>query len=278
MQQPPHQQRGNQVAGNIGNLIAPLLVGGLLHVMGWRSVLLVLGAPFIIPGILCFLVKETADPVPVETRKRDRFGLQEYKAVFKDRNSLVLSLTMMAGAGGRGGGVLQTYLTVLLVDRFGISVSLAALYFAAFTCGGMFGPLAMGWFSDRTSPLLASRLNLIFSSFCLVAILAPAVPGIPLAVYIFLSGFFIGSRNSLLQTLLLRCGTQDVRIDTQLSLYFTIGAISGPVWTILVGVLVDQFGMATAIWTMAISYLAAMIILSFIRLDQSPKNQPASIR
>jgi len=39
-------------------------------------------------------------------------------------------------------------LTVLLVDRFGISVSLAALFFAAFTCGGMFGPLVMGWFRD----------------------------------------------------------------------------------------------------------------------------------
>jgi predicted MFS family arabinose efflux permease len=141
----------------------------------------------------------------------------------------------------------------------------------------MFGPLAMGWFSDRTSPLLTTRLNLIFSSFCIVSILIPAAPGIPLAVFIFLSGFFIGSRNALLQTLLIQCGTQGVRIDTQLSLYFTIGAISGPFWTILVGVLVDQFGMATAIWTMAISYVVAMIVLSFIRLDQSSdKNKQAS--
>jgi hypothetical protein len=44
-----------------------------------------------------------------------------------------------------------------------------------------------------------------------------------------------------------------------------------------VGVLVDQFGMATAIWTMAISYVVAMIVLSFIRLDQSSdKNKQAS--
>jgi MFS family permease len=264
-------------AGNIGSLVAPLLVGGLLHVMGWRSVLFILGAPFIITSILCFSVKETVEPVPIETKKRDRFGLQEYKAVFKDRNALILSLTMMAGAGGRGGGVIQTYLTVLLVDRFGISVSLAALLFAAFTLGGMFGPLVMGWFSDRTSPLLATRLNLIFSSLSIVSILAPAVPGILLAVFIFLSGFFIGSRNTLLQTLLIQCGAQDARIDTQLSLYYTIGAISGPFWTILVGVLVDQFGMDTAIWTMSVSYVVSMIILSFIRLDQSPdKNKEAS--
>lgn len=254
-------------AGNIGNLIAPLMVGGLLHVLGWRSVLFILGIPFIITGILCFSVRETIDPVPIKTKKQDRFGFQEYKAVFRDRNSLVLSLTMMAGAGGRGGGVIQTYLTVLLVDRFGMSVSVAALFFAAYTCGAMFGPLVLGWFSDRTSPLLAARLNLVFSSLSLVSILSPTAPGILLAVFIFLSGFFVGSRNALLQTLLIQCGTQDARIDTQLSLYYTIGAISGPVWTILVGVLVDRFGMGTAIWTMAVSYMVAMVILRFIRLD-----------
>ena len=67
---------------------------------------------------------------------------------------------MMVGAGGRASGVIQSYLAVLLVDRFGIFASLAAVLFAAFTLGGMFGPLAMGWFSDRTSSLLATRLNL----------------------------------------------------------------------------------------------------------------------
>jgi len=257
-------------AGNIGSLIAPLLVGALLHVMGWRSVLFVLGAPFIITSILCFSVKEP--PLQLERatdgQKHDRFGFREYKAVFQDRNSLILSLTMMAGAGGRGTGVIQSYLAVLLVDRFGISASFAAVIFTAYTLGGMFGPLIMGWFSDRTSPLAATRFNLIFSAVFLVSILYPATPGIGLGLCVFFSGFFIGSRNSLLQTLLIQSGSKEARIDTQLSLYFTIGAVSGPVWTILTGVLLEHFGMSAAIWTMAASYFFAMLILNFIRLDK----------
>ena len=258
-----------QTAGNIGNLIAPLLVGALLHVLGWRSVVFILGVPFIIASILCFSVKEPPLQVVSETgsKKRDRFGLQEYKALFQDRNSLILALTMMVGAGGRGGGVIKAYLAVLLVDRFGISVSFAAVLFAAYTFGGALGPLTMGWFSDRTSPLLATRLNLLFSAVFIALILAPAVPGFHLAVFVFLAGFFIGSRTTLLQTLLIQSSTQDARIDTQLSLYFTIGAISGPVWTILIGVLVDQLGMNVAISTMAASYVLGMIILSLIRID-----------
>jgi len=90
-----------------------------------------------------------------------------------------------------------------------------------------------------------------------------------LAVYVFLAGFFIASRSTLLQTLLIQSGTQEARIDTQLSLYFTIGAVSGPVWTLLIGLLVDRFGMGVAISTMAVSYLLGMVILSFIRREDS---------
>ena len=45
-----------------------------------------------------------------------------------------------------------------------------------------------------------------------------------------------------MQTLLIQSSTQDARIDTQLSLYFTIGAVSGPVWTLL------YLAMALAAW------------------------------
>lgn len=256
--------------GNIGNLIAPLLVGALLSVMEWRYVVLILGTPFLITSILCFSVKEPSQQVNIQTKSKttDRFGFQEYKAVLRDRNSLFLSLTMMLGAGGRGGGVIQTYLTVLLVDRFGISVSFAAILFAVHTFGGMFGPLAMGWFSDRTSPVLATRLNLMFSAIFIVMILAPTTPGLLLFTAVFFTGFFVGSRNSLLQTLLIYCGTQDARVETQLSLYHTIGALSGPFWTLLTGVLVDRFGLSPAIWTMAASYMFGIATLSFIRLDR----------
>jgi len=42
-----------QTAGNVGSLIAPLVVGALLHFMGWRSVILIL-------GILSFIRLEKA--------------------------------------------------------------------------------------------------------------------------------------------------------------------------------------------------------------------------
>jgi len=262
-----------QAISHIGSLLAPLLVGVLLHVVQWRWIVFILGIPFLISSFLCFLVK--AESVSVGNtaggKISDRLGFKEYQAVFRDRNTLVLSLTMMVGAGGRGGGVIQAYLTVLLVDRFGISVSHAAFLFSAYVCGNTLGPLAMGWFSDRTSPLLATRLNLVLSSVFLAAILWPTAPGFALIAFVFMAGFFIGSRTSLLQALLIQSGTREARIDTQLSMYFTIGAVSGPVWTLLIGILVDRLGIDVAIWTMATSYILGMAILGLMRFEGDPE-------
>ena len=106
----------------------------------------------------------------------------------------------------------------------------------------------------------------------LVSILWPAGPGFALAGFVFMAGFFIGSRTRLLQTLLIQGGAGDARIDTQLSIYFTIGAIFRPIWPLLVGVLVDWLGIDVAIWTMATSYILGMVILGLIRFDNIQKH------
>ncbi|NIS61299.1 MAG: MFS transporter, partial [Proteobacteria bacterium] len=115
--------------GNVGGLMAPLIVGALLHFLGWRSVVLILGLPLLLASIPCFYLKETPAEVDPEVnyKRRAGLGLREYKAVFRDRNALILGLVMMVGAGGRGTGAIRTYLAVLLVDRYGISVSYAAM-------------------------------------------------------------------------------------------------------------------------------------------------------
>lgn len=259
--------------GNVGGLIGPLIVGGLLHFLGWRSVVLILGFPLLLASIPCFYLKEAPAEVDpeVSAKRRGRFGLHEYRAVFRDRNALTVGLVMMVGAGGRGTGAIRTYLAVLLVDRYGISVSYAALFFALYTFGGVIGPLALGWVADRTSPQLAVRINLLFSAVFLMLILTPATPGIVLGAFVFLTGIFVQSRSTLLQSLLIQSGPQDVRIDTMLSSYFTLGAFSGPLWTILTGVLVDQAGMYVALGTMSASFIAGMGLLGLIRVDRPTK-------
>ncbi|MFQ6078247.1 MAG: hypothetical protein ACE5NJ_03820, partial [Thermodesulfobacteriota bacterium] len=92
-----------------------------------------------------------------------------------------------------------------------------------------------------------------------------------LGAFVFLTGIFIQSRSTLLQSLLIESGPPDARIDTMLSSYFTVGAISGPIWTILTGVLVDQAGMDVALGTMAASFIVGMGLLGLIRVGRQTK-------
>jgi len=98
-------------------------------------------------------------------------------------------------------------------------------------------------------------------------LLTPATLDIMLGAFVFLTGLFIRSRSVLLQSLLIQIGPQDTRIDTRLSTYFTIGAVSGPIWTILTGVLVDQVGMYAALGTMAASFILGLVLLGLIQID-----------
>ena len=121
--------------------------------------------------------------------------------------------------------------------RATIPVSFAALFLSVYTFGGVVGPLAMGWLADRASPRLALRLDLVFSAAFILLILAPSAPGDALGAFVFMSEFFIHSRSTLLQTLLIRTGSQDTRIDILLSMYFSMAAVTGPVWTLVTGML-----------------------------------------
>ena len=104
-----------------------------------------------------------------------------------------------------------------------------------------------------------------------MVILTPATPGFVLGALVFLTGVFIQSRSTLLQSLLIESGPQDARIDTMLSSYFTLGAISGPMWTILTGVLVDQAGMHVALGTMSASFIVGVGLLGLIRVERPTK-------
>ncbi|MFC2072198.1 MFS transporter [Chloroflexota bacterium] len=257
------------VSGNIGGWLAPLLVGGMLYFLDWRPILLIMGLPLLLASLLFFSVKE---PVPQADagegkKRRVRLGLAEYKTVIRDRNAILLGLVMAVGACGRGGGGLHTYLTSFMVDRFGVTAPFAAMFLATYTFGAVAGPLSMAWFADRTSPRLVLRISLALSAAFSLLFLVPKTPGIPLGVVIFLAGFFISSRGILTQSMLVSMGPKDVRIDTLLSLYGAMGAATGPLWTLITGVIVRYFGIPPALMVAATSYVSGIVILSFIKLS-----------
>jgi len=267
-----------QTAGSVGGWLSPLLVGVMLFFLSWRWIFLILSIPVLLAAVMLLVVKEPSvsggEEAGETRRRRARLGFAEYKIVLRDRNAMLVALVMAIGAAGRGAGGLNTYLTPFMVDRFGVTPPVAAMFLSVYTFAAVVGPLGMAWLADRTSPRLALRVTLVFSAIFNLLFLVPDKAGISLAAVIFLAGVFVSSRATLTQAMLISLGPKDVRVDTLLSLYGGIGAATGPVWTFITGMIVDNFGIPPAMVVSAVSYILGIFILGLIKL--SPTATPAT--
>lgn len=253
----------HQSTGNIGSLLAPILASTLLLVTGWRQILWLVALPSLTMGFAYLLLRDSMKPQAAGTTGRARAGLGDYRTVLKDRNMRFLALAMLAGAAGRGTNVLSTYLTTYLVDRYGIDVSRAGIFFAALMVGAIIGPVCVGWLADRWSHRLATQLSLVVAALLTFAIVLQPSASWLLGVHLALTGAFTYARGPLVETLFLK-STDKATLDVLLSFYYAVAFIAGPLWTMVAGVVIDRFGFTAALAMVSGSYLVAMALLSFV--------------
>src|SRR5262245_26184788 len=138
-------------AGQIGSLVAPLLAALLVTYLGWRGVFWAVGGFSILMGMICFVFRDTLRTASQDTPK-SRFtpqGWEAYKACFKDKNILLISLVFMAGAAGRGQDINEVYIIPHFVNDFNVSITYGAFLFTLIQIGSLIGPFVWGWISDQ---------------------------------------------------------------------------------------------------------------------------------
>jgi MFS family permease len=262
--------RGSVLALNssiaaVGSLLAAPLAALLLGVFGWRAAFLVSGGvALLVAG--AYLFSPDRRPAESATSRRAKLaqGGQSYRRVVRNRNLIVISVVMMMGAAGRTGGVNQAYLGVHFQNDLGMSLALEGLALAVVQLGAICGPIGFGWLSDRTS-----RKQVMQGSLALSAIMTwwLAVQGAAQLPLLFLNLLLYGattySRNTLTQAVVADSAAEEDR-DAAFSLFYFVGFISAPIWSLLAGVLMDRFGFGQAFGVLGFSYLAGMFVLTLL--------------
>jgi MFS family permease len=255
----------HHTAGNVGTFLAPAIAAGLLLYMGWRSVFLVLGIPSILMGIGYFLLSDRVSPKAEGGKKRAKASWNAYVTCLKNRNIVFTSLVLMVGAAGRGTGFDVTYLVPYFMQRFDITASEAGLLLMVFSAAGVAGPLGVAWVSDRLGKrALVVQATLVLSALTTVWLAYHHSIGWVLFLNLILYGTFVQSRGTLTQAMIGDFASEEVA-DAAFSLYYFIGFISGPIWTLITGFVMDRFGFTPAFYLAATTYLAGMILLTFVR-------------
>ena len=235
--------------------------------MGWQTAFVVFGIPSLVMGLTLFLVREHASAAD-ETRDRKgnfKANIDAYRACLKNRNILFTSLVLMVGAAGRGSGINLTYLVPFFMERFAVSASVGGLFLTVLQGAGLVGPLAIAWISDRFARrATVTQITLLLSAIMTVWLAYQTSLGLLFYLNLILYGSVVEARSSLTQTMISDFA-RDELTDAAFSIYYFVGCISGPIWTLIVGYVMQNYGFTPAFLLAASTYVAGMVLLSFVK-------------
>jgi len=254
-------------AGNVGSFIGPALVAFLLLYLEWRIIYVIIGLPTFLFGLFLFRLHErtTDDDAGKNAKQTIRSSWAIYLKCLKNRNILFTSLVLMVGAAGRGTGINATYLVPFFMERFRVTASIGGLLLTLLQGAGLVGPLAIGWLSDRfgrRAPFV--QVTLFLSALMTVWLANQTSLGLAFYLNLILYGAVVQSRGSLTQAMVGDFATEEMT-DAAFSIFFFVGFISGPLWTLIIGYVMDQYGFTPAFYVAASTYIVGMLLLKFVK-------------
>jgi MFS family permease len=256
-------------AGNLGSFIGPAAASLALIYMGWRAAFVLFGALSLIMGLTLFWVRDHGSAGETGgAKKKAQAGFDAYIQCLKNRNILFTSLVLMVGAAGRGTGVNMTYLVPFFMAQYGVSASGGGLLLTIMQAAGLVGPLAIAWFSDRSGKRRGiTQVTLLLSALMTVWLAQHSSLSVLFYLNLILYGAFVQARGSLTQTMIGDYATPELT-DAAFSIYYFVGFISGPIWTLIIGYTMEHYGFAPAFYIAAATYIAGMALLTFVKEEQ----------
>jgi MFS transporter, FSR family, fosmidomycin resistance protein len=247
--------------GNIGTLVVPILGAFAIEKLGWRPTLFIFAVPIALMGILTFfLLRPNVEVATERTEPKDEGIMVEVKRIMSRKTVLLIILASTIAAGGRGLGVIMTYMPLYLTRQLRFGTLTTGILFNLMLVGSVVGTLAAGRISDR---LGRKRMLISVYAAALIAMVLLLVVGASLAL-LFPVLIFVGlttfAESSVLQAFFAD-SISDSSHRIGFGVYFTIAYGIGALWALIIGTLVDHFGFHTAFIVMGLSYIAAAAVL-----------------
>ena len=273
------QRRGlmlslHRSTGNLGETVAPILVGALLAVIAWQTVLLWAAVPTVIVALAIMLLLWNVGGARVSTQQGGRALGQQFRDLGSLlRNRGLLSLIVVSGVRGMGDRGLLLFLPLYLSEELGMGsfmqgVHLSLLTAAAIVCGPLIGVL-----SDRIGrkPVMVGVMAV---SAVLASLMIVGNSGVSLMLLIALLGTVMFSINSLVQAAAMDLGEGKRLEGSLIGLLWGSNAAFGFFPPLILGVLVGAFGFEVIFPYSAVLYLVGA--LAAISLPRTATPVPAA--
>ncbi|HEX7052653.1 MAG TPA: MFS transporter [Burkholderiales bacterium] len=251
------------MGGNVGDAVAPIVVGAALAAFSWREVVAFNVAPGLVVAVLMFVFLGS---LRLGQKKHAAEGqsLAEYvrglRRLFADRSLILLSTgssfrTMTQTA-------LLTFLPVYLANDMGYGPALVgACLFAVQAAGFAAAPVA-GHLSDRMG-----RKNILMgamASSAVVLVAMGAIGGSPLfVVLVAVLGFFLYATRPVIQAWLLDATPRNLG-GSSIGVLFGAQAVGASLGPLFGGMVADRWGLLATFYFLAFTIVIANLLVFWI--------------
>ena len=251
------------MGGNVGDAIAPLVIGAALALLSWRQVVVLNVAPGLVVAALILIFLGTIH-LGTKRAPTERQSLRDYARGLADllRNRSLLLLSTGSAFRTMTQTALLTFLPVYLSHDMGYSPAwVGACLFVLQAAGFAAAPVA-GHLSDRMGRkhiLIGSML----SSGAVLALMAFA-GGSPLFIaLVAILGFFLYATRPVIQAWLLETTPKNMG-GSSIGILFGAQAAGGALGPLLGGMTADRYGLLSAFYLLAGMIVVANLFVFFV--------------
>ena len=250
------------MGGNVGDAIAPLVIGAALAAFSWREVVVMNVLPGLVVALLMFVFLGSMR-LGAKKSSADIQSLSDYmksvRQLFRNRALILLS----TGSTFRSmtQAALTTFLPVYLANEMGYSPFIVGACLFALQCAGFAAAPVAGHLSDRVG-----RKTILMGSMLTTALVLMAMAvagGTPLFVaLVALLGFFLYANRPVIQAWLLETTPKNLG-GSSIGILFGAQAIGAAIGPFLAGTVADRHGLLTTFYFLAVTIVAANFFVFF---------------
>jgi MFS transporter, FSR family, fosmidomycin resistance protein len=259
------------MGGNVGDAIAPIVIGTALAVFSWRQVVVLNVAPGLVVALLMFAFLGAIRPGERKTHAEGQ-SLAEYMSGLRHllRNRAVVLLSVGSSFRTMTQTALLTFLPVYLAREMGYSPALVGACLFALQAAGFAAAPVAGHMSDRMG-----RKQILIGAMATSAVVLAGMAvagGSPIFVaLIAVLGFFLYATRPVIQAWLLETTPKNMG-GSSIGVLFGAQALGGALGPYLAGLVADRNGLSATFY-----FLAATIVVANVFVFWTPHRRDEAV-